>query len=101
MEYALKIQCVLPAFSMRFQREFDRYNNVSDRVLSYSDYLGYVRLSVIFLVLYFFKSLHVYNKLPFKLFRTIICSVVVYRTFLHALASDLYVNIDMFKAILK
>ena len=32
LEFALKIQCVLPAFSMRFQREFDKYKNVGDRV---------------------------------------------------------------------
>ena len=28
MEFALKIQCVLSAFSMRFQRAFDKYKNV-------------------------------------------------------------------------
>ena len=32
MEFALKIQCVLPAFSIRFQREFDKYKNVDGRV---------------------------------------------------------------------
>ena len=32
MEFALKIQCVLPAFLMRFQREFDKYENVGGRV---------------------------------------------------------------------
>ena len=34
LEFALKIQCVLPAFSMRFQREFDKYKNVGGRVIS-------------------------------------------------------------------
>ena len=33
LELALKIQCVLPAFSMRFQREFDKYKNVGGRVV--------------------------------------------------------------------
>ena len=35
LEFALKIQCVLPAFSMRFQREFDKYKNVGGRVGAY------------------------------------------------------------------
>ena len=30
--FAMKIQCALPSFSMRFQREFDKYKNVSGRV---------------------------------------------------------------------
>ena len=33
---ALKVQCVLPAFSMRFQREFDKYKNVGGRVFETS-----------------------------------------------------------------
>ena len=32
LEFTLKIQCVLPAFSMRCQREFDKYKNVGGRV---------------------------------------------------------------------
>ena len=35
LEFALKTQCVLPAFSMRFQREFDKYKNVGGRVYIY------------------------------------------------------------------
>ena len=31
-EFALKIQCVLPAFLMRLQREFDKCKNVGGRV---------------------------------------------------------------------
>ena len=34
-ELALKIQCVLPAFSMRFQRDFDKYKNVGGRVRAF------------------------------------------------------------------
>ena len=32
LEFALKIQCVLPAFSMHLQREFEKYKNVGGRV---------------------------------------------------------------------
>ena len=37
LEFALKIQCVLPAFSMRFQREFDKYKNVGGSVAFKTD----------------------------------------------------------------
>ena len=33
LEFALKIQCVLLAFAMRFQREFDKNKNVGGRLV--------------------------------------------------------------------
>ena len=40
----LKIQCVLPAFSMRFQlqREFDKYKNMGGRVYVQQFFVGVV-----------------------------------------------------------
>ena len=39
LEFALKIQCVLPAFSMRFQREFDQYKTWAVGYLWFSNCL--------------------------------------------------------------
>ena len=43
LEFALKIQCVfnLPAFSMRFQRKFDKYKHMGGRVILIADIVPY------------------------------------------------------------